>query len=173
MGKRKQIVLLVLLSWLFAAMRAQPQTADAQAPRLRHRTYNQDYESDSGARSSGRSLLPADVSGTYALGAGGTIDLELQPDSLGGYISRLGDQESDAGEPLTFFFAVGRLSGQRLAFSTRQVHGVWFSFDGTIVRGPAQDRAQPGFYLLQGKLVMHDATRQTEQARMVSLPRNR
>ena len=89
---------------------------------------------------------------------------------MSGFITRLGDRESDEGTPLTFFFATSRLAGQRMAFTTRQVHGVWFSFDGTIVRGPARSRDQQGYYLLQGRLVLHDVTGQTEQARMVSLP---
>jgi hypothetical protein len=98
------------------------------------------------------------------------IDVELQPDRLSGFITRLGDRESDEGTPLTFFFATSRLAGQRLAFTTRQVHGVWFSFEGTIVRGSARSRDQQGYYLLEGRLVMHDVASQTEQARMVSLP---
>ena len=80
---------------------------------------------------------------------------------LSGFITRLGDRESDEGTPLTFFFATSRLSGQRLAFTTRQVHGVWFSFEGTIVRGSARSRDQQGYYLLQGRLVMHDVASQT------------
>jgi hypothetical protein len=98
------------------------------------------------------------------------IDVELQPDRLSGYITRFGDRESDEGTPLTFFFATSRLAGQRLSFTTRQVHGVWFSFDGTIVRGTARTREQQGYYLLQGQLVLHDVATQTQQARMVSLP---
>ena len=98
------------------------------------------------------------------------VDVELQPDRLSGFITRLGDRESDEGTPLTFFFATSRLSGQRLAFTTRQVHGVWFSFEGTIVRGTARSRDEQGYYLLQGQLVMHDVASQTQQPRMVSLP---
>ena len=104
------------------------------------------------------------------MGGGGTIDIDLQPDRLSGFITRPGDRESDEGTPLTFFFATSRLSSQQLAFTTRQVHGVWLSFQGTIVRGSARTRDQQGYYLLQGQLVMHDAASQTEQARMVSLP---
>ena len=92
------------------------------------------------------------------------VDVELQPDRLSGFITRLGDRESDEGTPLTFFFATSRLSGQRLAFTTRQVHGVWFSFEGTIVRGSARSRDQQGYYLLQGQLVMHDVASQTRAA---------
>jgi hypothetical protein len=98
------------------------------------------------------------------------VDVELQPDRLTGYITRLGDRESDEGTPLTFFFATSWLAGQRFSFTTRQVHGVWFSFEGTIVRGNARTRDQQGYYLLEGRLVLHDAAAQTEQARNVSLP---
>jgi len=84
------------------------------------------------------------------------VDVELQPDRLTGYITRLGDRESDEGTPLTFFFATSRLAGQRFSFTTRQVHGVWFSFEGTIVRGNARSRDQQGYYLLEGRLVLHD-----------------
>jgi hypothetical protein len=143
----------------------------APQPVLHRRSINQDYdELDTDTRSSGRTLLPADASGEYSLGSGGMVDVELQPDRLSGFITRLGDRESDEGTPLTFFFATSRLSGQQLAFTTRQVHGIWFSFEGTIVRGPARARDQQGYYLLEGKLVMHDVASQTEQARMVSLP---
>jgi hypothetical protein len=121
-------------------------------------------------RSSGRTILPVDASGDYALGSTGAISVELQPDRLSGFISRLGDRESDEGTPLTFFFATSRLSGQQMSFTTRQIHGVWWSFEGTIVRGPARSRDQQGYYLLEGRLVMHDVGSQTEQARMVSLP---
>jgi hypothetical protein len=143
----------------------------AQDPVLHRRAYNQvDDDLDMSTRSTGRTILPEEASGTYSLGSGGSIDVELQPDRLSGFITRLGDRESDEGTPLTFFFATSRLSGQRLAFTTRQVHGVWFSFDGTIVRGSARSRDQQGYYLLEGRLVMHDVAGQTEQARMVSLP---
>jgi hypothetical protein len=107
------------------------------------------------------------------LGGGGIIEIGLQPDRLSGYITRLGDRASDEGTPLTFFFATSRLSGQRMTFITRQVHGVWWSFEGTIVRGPARTRDQQGYYLLEGQLVMHDSFSQTQQARMVSLPLGR
>jgi hypothetical protein len=149
-------------------LQAQTRTPD---PVLHRRGYNQVEEDlDMSTRSSGRTILPLEASGTYSLGAGGTIDVELQPDRLSGYISRMGDRESDDGTPLTFFFATSRLAGQRLAFTTRQVHGVWFSFEGTIVRGTSRSRDQQGYYLLEGRLVMHDVYSQTEQARMVSLP---
>jgi hypothetical protein len=160
----------ILLVALLAAtsLAAQTRTPD---PVLHRRAYNQ-VDDDLGfdTRSSGRTVLPVDASGEYALGSTGAIDVELQPDRLSGFITRLGDRESDEGTPLTFFFATSRLAGQQMAFTTRQVHGIWFSFEGTIVRGSARSREQQGYYLLEGRLVMHDVATQTEQARMVSLP---
>jgi hypothetical protein len=144
------------------------QAAIAQ-PVLHRRSYNEE-EIDLGTRSTGRTTLPPEASGEYQLGSGSAVEIELQPDRLSGFLTRLGDRVSDEGTPLTFFFATSRLSGQRLSFITRQVHGVWFSFEGTIVRGPAQNRNQQGYYLLEGQLVMHDAVSGTQQARMVSLP---
>ena len=141
----------------------------APQPVLHRRSY-MDSELDIGTRSTGRTILPLEASGEYSLGAGGTVEVDLQPDRLSGYITRLGDRESDEGTPLTFFFATSRLSGSRLSFTTRQVHGVWFSFEGTIVRGSARSRDQQGYYLLEGQLVLHDVGTQTQQARMVSLP---
>ena len=145
------------------------QTNLAPQPVLHRRGYNQ-VEDEMDTRSTGRTILPLEASGEYTLGSGEFVDVELQPDRLTGYITRLGDRESDEGTPLTFFFATSRLAGQRFAFTTRQVHSVWFSFEGTIVRGNARSRDQQGYYLLEGRLVLHDVASQTEQARMVSLP---
>jgi hypothetical protein len=141
--------------------------AQTTQPTLHRRTYS---EVDLGTRSTGRTTLPTDASGEYVLGNNAIIDIELEPDRLSGFLTRQGDHESDEGASLTFFFTTGRLSGQHLSFTTRQVHGVWFSFEGTIVRGSAQSRTQQGYYLLQGQLIMHDAASQTEQTRSISLP---
>jgi hypothetical protein len=140
-------------------------------PVLHRRGYHQ-VEEDLGyeTRSSGRTQLPVEVSGEYSLGSGEVVEVELQPDRLSGFITRFGDRASDEGTPLTFFFATSRLSDRQIAFTTRQVHGKWFSFEGTIVRGPAQTRDQQGYYLLEGRLTLHDAANQTEQPRNVSLP---
>ncbi len=145
------------------------QSYNSPQPVLHRRGYSE-LEDEMDTRSSGRTILPLEASGEYTLGTGEFVDVELQPDRLTGYITRLGDRESDEGTPLTFFFATSRLSGQRFSFTTRQVHGVWFSFEGTIVRGNAQSRAQQGYYLLEGQLVLHDVASQTKQARNVSLP---
>jgi hypothetical protein len=158
--------LLVLFVLALAPVWGQSQSAVV----LHRRVPQINDEFDYATRSVGRTALPSEASGEYALGGGGTIEIDLQPDRLSGFITRAGDRASDEGTPLTFFFATSRLTSQQLAFTTRQVHGVWWTFQGTIMRGSARSRDQQGYYLLQGQLVMHDAASQTEQARMVSLP---
>src|ERR1700753_2532113 len=105
-------------------------------PVLHRRDVNQ-VDEPFETRSTGRTVLPIDVSGDYALGSTGAVSVELQPDRLSGFLNRLGDRERDEGPPLIFFFATSRMSGQQISFVTHQVHGVWWSFEGTIVRGPA------------------------------------
>ncbi len=162
------LLVLALLASGIPPIWAQSTTPD---PVLHRRTSSYDDGGlDNDTRSTGRTVLPLEASGEYSMGSGGTVDVELQPDRLSGFITRSGDRESDEGTPLTFFFATSRLAGQRLAFTTRQVHGVWWAFEGTIVRGSARSREQQGYYLLEGRLVMHDVASQTEQAHAVSLP---
>ena len=164
-------IALLLLAFLACEAPLISAQAPASDPVLHRRSYNHDdADLEYDTRSTGRTILPLEASGEYSMGSGGTVDVELQPDRLSGFITRSGDRESDEGTPLTFFFATSRLAGQQLAFTTRQVHGVWWAFEGTIVRGSARSREQQGYYLLQGRLVMHDVASQTEQARMVSLP---
>jgi hypothetical protein len=118
----------------------------------------------------GSSGLPEDASGEYTLGeAGELIQIILQSGRLDGYVSRLGDTESDEGAPLTFFFDHTSLHAERLSFTTWQVHGVWFTFEGTIVRGPARSRTEDGYYLLEGELVEHNQVQHAQQRNRVSL----
>ena len=120
------------------------------------------------------SLIPEEASGEYQLDdSGSLIEVTLQFGQLSGYISRAGDQDSDRGAPLTFLFDRTTLNGQRLSFTTRQVHGIWFSFDGTIVRGTARTHAEDGYYLLEGDLVEHNEVVKTQRRASVSLKLNR
>lgn len=88
---------------------------------------------------------------------------------LQGYLTRLGNGESDQGAPLTYFFARTTVSPTQLTFITRQVHGLWWSFAGTIDRGSAQMSTQKGYYFLNGTLTEHLETGQSAP-RHVSLP---
>jgi hypothetical protein len=118
------------------------------------------------------SALPSDASGEYKLGKpGDVIEIILDGNGLTGYISMLGKTEKDKDAALTYFFDETELDAKTLSFTTRPVHGQSYSFEGTIVRGPATSREKDGYYLLQGTLTLHsDGTGGGDQPRRVTLP---
>jgi hypothetical protein len=99
------------------------------------------------------------------------IEIILDGNGLTGYISMLGKTEKDKDAALTYFFDETELDAKTLSFTTRPVHGQSYSFEGTIVRGPATSREKDGYYLLQGTLTLHsDGTGGGDQPRRVTLP---
>lgn len=102
------------------------------------------------------STLPEDVWGSYQFDhSDDSIELDLDRNRLSGYITQLGDAETDSNTPLTFFFDQSEIDGGDIRFQTRVVHGVWYSFHGTIVRGDGKVRADEGYYVLRGVLAVH------------------
>jgi len=102
------------------------------------------------------SSLPGDVWGSYEFDhSNNSIELDLDRNKLSGYITQLGDAETDSNTPLTFFFDQSSIDGGEISFQTRVVHGVWYSFHGTIVRGNGKVRADEGYYVLRGVLAVH------------------
>ncbi|MES2219787.1 MAG: hypothetical protein V4587_02340 [Acidobacteriota bacterium] len=102
------------------------------------------------------STLPNDVWGSYQFDhSNNSIELDLEHNKLTGYITQLGDAETDSNTPLTFFFDQSTIDGGEISFQTRVVHGVWYSFRGTIVRGDGKIRADEGYYVLRGALAIH------------------
>lgn len=111
------------------------------------------------------STLPKDVSGAYAFDhEGESIEIDIDRGKLGGYITRLGDEETDRNTPLTYFFDHTELDGDQLRFETKMLHGVWYSFQGTVVRGPGQQRTDEGYYVLQGDLQTHHSNQGDEKS---------
>jgi hypothetical protein len=123
----------------------------------------------------GRSSVPGEAAGAYALSPNPTENIEMILNGDGnevrlqGYLTRMGDGVSDRGAPLTYFFSRTTVSPTQLTFITRQVHGVWWSFAGTIERGEVQSSSQKGYYFLNGTLTEHFDTGQSAPRR-VSLP---
>jgi hypothetical protein len=130
---------------------------------------------ESGVYPPGRSNLPNEAAGAYALSPNPAEVIEMilngegEDVRLQGYLTRLGDGESDHGATLTYFFARTSVSPTQLTFITRQVHGVWWSFVGSIDRGSAQMSTEKGYYFLNGTLTEHFDTGQAAPRR-VSLP---
>lgn len=108
---------------------------------------------------SSKALPPAeDISGMYSfLKEGELVQINLDKDGVTGYVSRMGDLESDRGSFLDHFFTKAAVEGHAVTFITRQVHGVWFEFKGKFDRGPGKTKAQDGYYVLRGTLTEHTA----------------
>jgi hypothetical protein len=89
-----------------------------------------------------------------------------------GFISRYGDLESDRDTFLEQFFKDGKLEGNNLSFSTKTVHGIWFEFKGTVVRGEGKKPGDEAYYVLKGTLTQYtadSAKKTTSKPREVSL----
>jgi hypothetical protein len=89
-----------------------------------------------------------------------------------GFVSRFGDSESDRGAFLDHFFKQGKLDGNKLAFTTQTVHGVWFEFRGTIGRGEGKKAGDEAYYVLTGTLTENatdEAKKTTSRSREVAL----
>lgn len=106
-----------------------------------------------------------EYSGMYTfLQEGEFVQVDFLADGkVSGFVSRYGDLESDKGAFLDHFIKAGSWKGKQLSFETAPVHGVWFSFKGTVERGPAKTHADEGYYVLKGTLTQYssDAERKT------------
>ncbi len=94
-----------------------------------------------------------DISGTYTfLHEGENLQINIDADSVSGYVTRKGDLESDRGMMLSHFFVRGAVEGHDVSFVTKTVHGVRFEFKGRFERGQGKSKAADGYYLLRGEL---------------------
>lgn len=135
-------------------------TQQTSTPGLHHRPPDDDANAgESSAQNAEKtqpSTLPRDVSGPYDFDhLNESIEIDIDHNKLSGYISRLGDAETDSNTPLTFFFDETSVDGSQFDFQTKVVHGVWYSFHGTIFRGQAKTREDEGYYVLHGILQEH------------------
>ena len=164
-----RIAVAVLLMWAWSCM-----AQTGSEPALHHRV----PESDSGAYSAnppagtpagkqkGSSTLPPSAQGEYMLDqTGSVIQITIDSGVLDGYISRLVDGQTTS---LTYFFDRTSIHGDHLTFTTRQVHGIWYSFDGVIVRGDAASKHETGFYRLKGTWLIHNDSDKSQSTATVS-----
>ena len=94
-----------------------------------------------------------DISGMYNfLKEGEFLQINVEKTGVSGYISRMGDSESDRGVFLDQFFDKAQIQGHDVSFTTKQLHSVWYEFKGKFERGPAKSKADDGYYILRGTL---------------------
>jgi hypothetical protein len=152
------LILLLALTW--PKIYAQQSSSPGLHSRTSEGENNEQPEDNSSARQV--STLPDDVSGSYHFAHyNDSIEIDIDRNhrtghvELSGYISQLGDANTDKNTPLTFFFNKTSIDGSQISFETRIVHGIWYSFRGTIFRGQAAEREQDGYYVLHGVLQEH------------------
>ena len=163
----RSAILLPGLAFLLLVTGPGMSAQQSTSPSLQHRS-NSDEDATPANRSSQNSpdsqvsTLPDDVSGSYNFDhRNEAIEVDLDRNDrtgrveLTGYISRLGDEETDSKTPLTFFFDKTSVNGNQISFQTKVVHGLWYSFQGTIFRGNGKTRSDEGYYVLHGTLNQH------------------
>ena len=116
----------------------------------------------------------ADYSGMYSfLREGEFLQLTVEDDGrvVTGFLSRYGDLDSDRGAFLNQFFKKAKLDGNKLTFTTETVHGVWFEFSGSVVRGAGKTQADEAYFVLKGTLAQNStdaAKKSSSQSREVA-----
>ncbi|MGH9557548.1 MAG: hypothetical protein ACRD2Y_17190 [Terriglobales bacterium] len=149
----KRAFSLLLLSTL--ALAAQQPTGDKKPPAAKPEAAQSPASKPDTARPQTEPAI-GDISGTYSfLKEAEYVQINLEDGRVTGFVSRFGELESDAGTFLDHFFEKASLAGNKLSFTTKKTHGVWFEFAGTAERGPAKAPAEEGYYILKGKLTQH------------------
>jgi formylmethanofuran dehydrogenase subunit C len=121
-----------------------------------------------------------DYSGMYSfLKDGEFVQITIEEKgAVSGFISRFGDSGSDQGSFLDQFFKSGKIEGNKVTFTTENVHGVWFTFDGNFERGPGKKPDEDGYFVVRGTLTRFstDAEKKTvsqeRQVEFKSFPRD-
>src|SRR3954453_16465953 len=94
-----------------------------------------------------------DISGMYSfIKEGEFLQITLDKKAVTGYISRMGDSDSDDGVFLDQFFLKADVQGHDVSFTTRPLHSVWYEFNGKFSRGPGKTKGDDGYYVLRGTL---------------------
>lgn len=154
-----------LYTILLVAANAHAQTA--ADPTLHQRGEASATSPAPAAQRPGFSTLPEDASGEYLLDeSGSVVQITLEKGRLSGYVSKMGDDHV----PMTFLFEQARVSGNGISFTTKKLHGFWYSFEGVITRSDSRaTKAEDGYYRLRGTWAVHNDVQKTSEAACISL----
>lgn len=119
----------------------------------------------------GTTLFPEDAAGFYRFrDRQQGIQIVSRGGEVSGYLLKFGEGETDKGLVLGYEFAQVAGYREQLWFTTRQVHGIWYGFEGQLVPQAGLSQFSTGYYVLEGALTMHDESRQTTRQASISLP---
>jgi hypothetical protein len=101
---------------------------------------------------------PDPLSGMYSfLREGEFVEIDFEEGNrLTGFISRYGDLDSDRGAFLDLTFAKGEYAGEKLSFTTKPVHGVWFEFKGKVSTDKTKQPGAEGYAVIRGTLTQYN-----------------
>ncbi|RRA47946.1 hypothetical protein D1Y84_06235 [Acidipila sp. EB88] len=107
-------------------------------------------------KATGHIALPPEAQGDYPWDKqGSVIDLFFEDGKLHGYMTDHLDPDPQVA-PAVYDFATSHADVHAVAWTTRVVHGTWYSFSGHLERGLVESPTLPGYYLLTGTLTTHD-----------------
>lgn len=161
-------VLLLATSWCAAQTTTVDPTLHKRGTTNPQGTATQSQQTDPGTpkQSGSWSSLPDDAQGEYQLDeTGSVVQITIEDGKLSGYVTKVLDEES----VLTFFFTRAAVHGNQISFATKEVHGIWYSFDGLIVRGDSRANTESGYYRLKGAWTLHDNMHKTQSESNISL----
>ena len=98
--------------------------------------------------------------------AGSVVQITIENGRLDGYVSKLLDGQTSS---LTYFFDRTTLDGDRLTFTTKQIHGSGIRLTARSRRRVSQSRQQDGYYRLKGAWLTHDEVQKSQSNSTVSL----
>src|ERR1700746_2802124 len=95
---------------------------------------------------------PQDYSGMYSfLREGEFVQITIEDKgAVSGFISRFGDSEGDRGAFLDQFVKSGKFEANKLSFTTENVHGTWFTFEGVLGHGSGKKPEDEAYYVARG-----------------------
>src|ERR1051326_7870353 len=94
-----------------------------------------------------------DFSGMYSfLKEGEFLQINVEKSGVSGYISRMGETDSDNGVFLDQFFDKVQIQGHDVSFTTKPLHNIWYDFKGKFERGPGKSKLDDAYYVLRGTL---------------------
>ncbi len=118
----------------------------------------------------GATDFPAEATGFYRFrdDAQG-IRIISHGGEISGYLLKLGKGTSDKDMVLGYDFSEVAGTRNQLYFTTRQVHGVWYGFEGRVIQQRGLSHDDQANYILQGTLTEHDEAQQTTQSAAIRL----
>jgi hypothetical protein len=142
------------------------------SPTLHHRaSYQVSEPSAPVLLQSNAARLPQDATGFYRFrDRSQGIQIATHEGRVSGFVLKFAEGKSDKGLVVGYFFGNVTADHERLSFTTQEVHGVWYAFDGKLVFGSRLNPLQPGYYILEGKLTAHDEQQQTTREASIRLP---